>query len=165
MSDERFLIVFRHGKSDRDNPHPRDHARELKERGRENARQMGGFLARARQVPRLVLSSTAVRARTTAELAASAGEWEAELRFLDDLYDRPLARVIEVLAAGMEEAGSVMMVGHEPTCSALIAHLVGGKPPPFPTAAMARVDSGPDGLRAGAGVLRWFVLPKLLEAR
>jgi phosphohistidine phosphatase len=115
-------------------------------------------------VPELVLVSPAARARATAELAAEAGGWRAELRLVDALYDATLETVLGVLREHAVSAQSLGLVGHEPVLSALLARLVGGRPPSFPTAAMARVDLEElKELGPGSGALGWLVPPRLLD--
>jgi phosphohistidine phosphatase len=73
----KYLTLIRHAKSDWET-HASDHERPLNERGRKNAPVVGRFLARtylgANGVPALLpkpdrlVTSTAVRAKTTAEL-------------------------------------------------------------------------------------------------
>ena len=70
----KTLLVMRHAKSDWGAPLGDDHERPLADRGVKAARRMGCFLTDSGSVPQLVISSTAVRARTTAELAAEPGE-------------------------------------------------------------------------------------------
>lgn len=61
---------------------------------------------------------------------------------------------------------TVMLVGHEPSWSAVLTELIGGGAFRFPTAAMARIDLDVgrwDETRSGVGELRWFVIPRLLD--
>ena len=74
------LLLFRHAKSDRAGFSGDDFDRPLNKRGVSDARRMGGLLAGADQIPDRVLCSTALRARTTLELAMAStslrpGSW------------------------------------------------------------------------------------------
>ncbi len=69
------VFVLRHGKSDWHAEYGPDHDRPLAPRAVAAAERMGRFLSESAQIPAKVLSSTAVRARHTAELAMSAGRW------------------------------------------------------------------------------------------
>ncbi len=66
----KTLIFFRHGKSDWDAEYHGDHNRPVAKRGRKAAKLMGRFLASTGQVPDSVVTSSALRARSTFELAA-----------------------------------------------------------------------------------------------
>jgi len=160
----KTLILFRHGKSDWDADFDHDHERPINRRGRDSARTMGRFLERAGQVPERVLSSSAVRARTTVELAAEAGDWTPEIEIEDALYSASVAGLLALLRSLPETDQSVMLVGHEPTFSALSGQLIGNGSVRVPTAAMLRidleVDSWPE-VGAGLGKLIWAIPPKL----
>jgi len=163
----RILIVLRHGKSDWATSVGSDHDRPLKKRGRLSAGCVGRFLTATNQAPDLVLTSSALRAQATAELALEAGDWDVPLRVLPELYNTTPPAVLGVLADLPADVETVLLVNHEPTCSSLVGVLTGGPGPGFPTAAMARVDCEADGwkdVRAGSGGLVWLVLPRDLEA-
>lgn len=119
------LVVFRHGKSDWYAPSPSDHDRPLNKRGRRSARTMGVVLAEANQAPQHIISSTATRARTTAELARTAGDWSSTLELTDQLYGTSVDGALQVVAGSDPDIDHLMLVGHEPTWSALVAHLTG----------------------------------------
>lgn len=119
------LVVFRHGKSDWYAPSRSDHDRPLSKRGRRSAQTMGKILADADQVPELIISSTATRARTTAELAMSAGQWSTQLELTDALYGTSVEGALRVASGCDPTVGHLMLVGHEPTWSAVVAHLTG----------------------------------------
>lgn len=164
----KSLFILRHGKSDWHAAYGTDHDRPLAKRGIAAAEMMGRFLTHKRQVPDGVLSSSAVRARRTAELAVEAGQWECPLTCLDLLYGASVSDVVNLLMQQPDSASALMLVGHQPTWSELIADLTGGSAVHFPTAALARIDLEIDRwreVRAGEGVLRWLVTPKLLQER
>ena len=161
----RSLYVLRHGKSDWEATCGTDAERPLKRRGRRAARTIGRFLTHIGEPPDLVISSPAVRARTTAELAASAGTWTADIRIEPRLYESNPLRVLAILRELDESLGRVCLVGHQPTCSEVIALLCAGSPPSFPTAALARIDLVDPWSKsaAGDGTLQWLVTPRLVD--
>ncbi len=161
----RRLLVMRHAKSEWGDATVADHDRPLAPRGVQAARRTGRFLARSGLVPELVVSSTAVRARRTAELAAAAGDWECPLTLEAALYEADPEGVLAVVARLDRSLVRVMVVGHEPTLSATIARLTGAVVR-FPTAAVACVSIDRDTWRTpaeGVAELRWLVVPKLLR--
>lgn len=119
------LLIMRHAKSDWGTGRP-DHERPLNSRGTRAAEVMGRALATMGEVPDLVISSPAARAATTAQLAAAAGSWASAIRHSDALYGTSAHGALEVLLEADTGAAAVMLVGHEPTWSALVAHLTGG---------------------------------------
>jgi phosphohistidine phosphatase len=159
------LLVMRHAKSDWD-AGADDHERPLAERGVKSARKLGRFLARAEMVPELVISSTAVRARATAELAAEAGDWSCPIERTSAFYDTDPAAVLAEIAT-REAPPRLMVVGHDPTWSELVTLLAGGGAVRLPTAAVACLELPIDSwktLAPGKGRLVWLVTPKLLQA-
>lgn len=160
------LIVFRHGKSDWGSHELSDHARPLKKRGRKAAQDMGRFLAAEGPLPDLVLSSSALRAHTSAELAIEAGAWNAPLRILDELYGASVSEILTLLRGLDEGAECLAVVGHEPSSSSLIACLTDSSVPTFPTAAMACIDLDCDwsSIEPATGSLRWLMTPRQLES-
>jgi len=119
-------MIMRHGKSDWDTGAQSDHARPLANRGILSAERMGEVIRDLGIIPGLVISSTAVRARATAELARITGGWASRLILEDDLYGSSPRGALEVVARYAGDCERVMIVGHEPTWSMLIKQLTGG---------------------------------------
>lgn len=116
------LMLLRHAKSDWDSGALDDHSRPLSKRGVRSAQRMGEVVRDLGIVPDLVVSSTAARARSTAELARLAGGWDSRLVLEDALYG---ASVMTTLAVAKDHGGDttrLMLVGHEPTTSMTIRH-------------------------------------------
>jgi len=158
-----LLQVFRHAKSDWSAGQP-DHERPLNKRGQRAAALMGRYQAAVKGVPDLVISSSAVRARTTAERAIEAGGWGSELRIEPDLYQADAADVLRLVSGLRADIGVAMLVGHEPTMSGLVSRLIGEARVRFPTAALATIELEDwDRVAPGEGTLRSFVLPRDLE--
>jgi phosphohistidine phosphatase len=85
-----------------------------------------------------IISSTAVRARTTARAFGAALGIEVELD--PELYAAPGSRLLaKAVATG---AASVMVVAHNPGISDLAARLSGGGIEHMPTCAVARFEWG-----------------------
>lgn len=122
----RRLILFRHGKSDWDADYGADHERPLNERGKRAATTMGLLLRDLGEAPDRIVSSTAVRAESTAELARISGGWSGPLELDDALYGASPEGALAVAAARGGDAERLMLVGHEPTWSMLATHLTGG---------------------------------------
>jgi len=135
MRDEtamKTLGLFRHAKSDWDDPRARDFDRPLNARGSRWAPIMGDHIRRYCLEQGLVwsriMSSPAVRAAQTIELAAQ-GAGLAHGAALAINWDRRLylassATLIDVLRELPESLGSVLMVGHNPGLEDLIFDLV-----------------------------------------
>lgn len=160
------LMVMRHAKSDWGAGVAGDHDRPLADRGVKAAQRMGRFLAAVGAAPDLVLSSPAVRARATVELAAEAGGWSAPIEIVERFYGGGWRDVIDGVAGSVSGASRLLIAGHEPTWSDLVSQLTGGGGLKMPTGAVACVDLGERGwsdIGQGTGELRWLVTPKLLK--
>lgn len=115
---------MRHAKSDWGADFSTDRERPLNQRGVRSARLIGRLLTARGEEPDHLISSPAVRARTTAELARVAGSWECPLEVESSLYEGGVSGTIQVVA-GAPEVQSLMIVGHQPTWSLLVRHLTG----------------------------------------
>jgi phosphohistidine phosphatase len=152
------VTLIRHAEAGDDAP--RDEARALTARGREDARRLGRALARRGVEFSLMVSSPLVRAVQTAEIVACEIGYRDRIAVTDLLVPEGTAsRVVGFLQsigreAEMEAAPSIALVAHEPILSALAAALT-GKPrhPPLRKTEALRVRIAPD----GKGTLRWRV--------
>jgi phosphohistidine phosphatase len=162
----KTLLVMRHAKSEWGSPTSRDHDRTLAPRGLKAARRMGKFISASGVAPELIVSSTAVRARTTAELAAKAGGWGGSITTDPNLYASDVERVLDVVAGVDPDVNTLLIAGHEPTWSSLVGWLIGGGRVSMPTAAVACLDLPQGGwtdLGQATCELRWLVTPKTLK--
>ena len=164
----KTLLVMRHAKSEWGSPTSRDHDRTLAPRGLKAARRMGKFISASGVAPELIVSSTAVRARTTAELAAKAGGWGGSITTDPNLYASDVERVLDVVAGVDPDVNTLLIAGHEPTWSSLVGWLIGGGRVSMPTAAVACLDLPQGGwtdLGQATCELRWLVTPKTIKAK
>jgi phosphohistidine phosphatase len=163
----KHLILFRHGKSDWEASFNRDHDRPVAERGQRAAKTMGRWLAAIDRVPDLALTSSAVRAKTTLNLAMAAGAWTCPTGVTSDLYEATVETVLAIIQQQSDVHHSLMLVGHEPTWSDTLAYLMGGGTLRMPTAAMACLGFEIDHwaqVGQGRGTLLWLLPPKLITS-
>lgn len=128
------LVLVRHAKSDWGDPALRDHDRPLNARGRSDAPVMAKRLAASGFRPGRILSSTAVRARSTAEEFGAALGVPVEQR--EELYASS-ARTLQA-AASASGASALIVVAHNPGITALAEELSCGGISHLPTCAVAR---------------------------
>jgi len=158
------IFIYRHAKSDWSSSYGTDHDRPLATRGIESAKIMGRMLGLSNQVPELIITSTATRAKQTLKLSKSEGEWNCEVTENKMLYSESFIEIFKLINTLSNNYSSVMLVGHEPKCSMLASHLIGGGEITFKTATMARIDFASDKwskLSPGDGELRWMLNPAL----
>lgn len=162
----KTILLLRHGKSDWDAPFGHDHERPLAKRGVKDAKRMGTLLTAAGPIPDLCITSTAIRARTTMELAHEAGSWNAEIRATEQLYHAGPAEVLQVIRSAPPDVSTILLAGHQPTWSVTTERLIGGGNITMPTAAMARIDVAVHRwteVSWGLGTLIWFIIPKAIK--
>jgi phosphohistidine phosphatase len=144
---------MRHGSAEDDALSGRDADRVLTPNGRQRVQRVAQELVRRSETPKLILSSTLVRALQTAEIVAAVAEPEQGVGVHPALAPGgdPARLVHELLRQG---ARRIMLVGHEPDLSDLVHALV-------PGLALAAFEKGMVvGLRLaeGAAPERRFVL-------
>ncbi|WP_353814695.1 SixA phosphatase family protein [Agromyces sp. SYSU T00266] len=133
----KTLVLVRHAKSAWGDPALADHDRPLNDRGRRDAPEMAGRLRERGVVPEAIRSSTALRARTTAEAMVAALELPADVLELDErLYGAGPDTILGVVAELGEEVGTAMVVAHDPGMSDL-AYRLSGEIEHMPTCAVA----------------------------
>jgi phosphohistidine phosphatase len=168
------LYLFRHAKSDWQDPRLKDLDRPLAARGRKAAPRMGAYLVQAGIRPALVLSSTSVRTRETCALAFALWSAPPKIRFEAPLYLASPATILALVRKLPTTLPSVMLVGHNPglheTALSLAGHgdaaALSRLSAKFPTAALAEIafDAAKwDDVRPGTGRLIRFVTPRSLE--
>ena len=134
----RQLLILRHAKSSWADASLDDWQRPLNERGVRDAPRVGDLLRERSLVPDLIISSDAVRARTTAQIVAKTAGYTRELIVAPALYHATPADVIDVLHDVDDAARSVMIVGHNPGLEDLIEQLT-GEAHGLPTAALIQL--------------------------
>jgi phosphohistidine phosphatase len=167
----RRLMLLRHGRSDWPDG-LKDLDRPLAKRGQEAVPRVAAHMAEEQLLPDLALVSPARRARETWDLVAPK-LGDVPVRFEPRIYEAPAERILSVVREVGPEAGSVLLVGHNPGFQDLAKLLIGhgdryafarmGKK--YPTAALAVLDFAAEDWRdlsPGSGRLDRFVTPKSL---
>ena len=135
----KTLLVLRHAKSSWNDASLDDHERPLNKRGRRDGQRMGELVLAHRLTPDVIMSSDAVRARLTAEAVAEAVHYAGEILLDRRLYIASSPGILAVLRTAREaNAGTVMIVGHNPGLEELVAQLTGAQQD-LPTAALAQI--------------------------
>jgi phosphohistidine phosphatase len=174
----RRLMLLRHAKTETNAPSGRDQDRRLDDRGRNDAAEIGGWMARHPPFPDSVLVSPAIRARQTWEIAWAAMQDSApqpRVEPLPELYGADSSQLLQcVRAASATDSQRLMIVGHNPGMHELALALAGSGDAAgrhaladnLPTSGLAIFDFAVDdwadvAFRRGRLVL--FVSPKLLK--
>lgn len=169
----RRLLLLRHAKSAWPEGVP-DHDRPLAERGEKAAPAMGNHMAREHFIPDLALVSDARRTRETWDLLKSRLPGAVETRVMPALYDASGNQMLDVLRETEAEAGTVLMIGHNPGLQELALMLVGeghtqshaAMTEKYPTGALAVIDFAVGdwpSVEPGCGILADFLTPRMLR--
>jgi phosphohistidine phosphatase len=127
-----------------------------------SARAIGVALARSHQVPDLVVTSSALRAQSTAFLAADTAGWGCEIRITDELYGTSAGSVLSIVKDTSPEVDRLMLVGHDPTWSTTAGVLIGGGRVRARTATAIAIDLASwESADPGRGELAWMLAPRL----
>ena len=134
----KTLLILRHGKSSWKHPGLADHDRPLNGRGRHDAPRVGRLLREEGLVPDRIVSSTAIRARATADLVADHAGCSRRAKKNRELYLASGPDILRVLRNVGGRASRLLVVGHNPGLEELVAGLTGCAVM-LPTAALVEV--------------------------
>ena len=163
----KTLLLLRHAKSSWKDNEARDFDRPLNQRGLKAAPAIGRLIRKRKLQPDLVVSSPAERARQTTQLVIEAAGLKTELRYDERIYEASVARLLGVVSELDDEAGMVILVGHNPGFAELLEVLT-GEAHNMPTAALACLELNIEKwnkVRASAGRLEWLVKAKELKSK
>ncbi len=155
------LLLLRHGIAEDAGPATghRDEPRALTPEGRRGMHAAARGMATVGVAADAVVTSPLVRCRQTAEIVAEA--LGAEVR--EDRRLRPGARLDQVEDVLIEHPGAdaVLLCGHQPDLSVIVAELTGGGRVEFRRGSLAVLDV--ERPRPGGGVLRSLYPPGALR--
>ena len=135
----KLLLILRHAKSSWEFEELSDHDRPLNNRGKRDAPLMGRKLLKQQLVPQLIISSSAVRADSTARKVAKACGYEDEILIDPVLYGSGYSDYLNVLINQEDKHDIIMLVGHNPISEQLVEVLT-GKIVTMPTCAIACIS-------------------------
>ena len=156
------IILFRHAMPD-NNSFIKDHDRPLSSTGILDAKKMGVYLTEKNEFPDIVISSTALRAKNTAELAMEEGKWNCKIIFEGGIYKGDTLFLLKFVNQLDDVLSSICLVGHEPHFSNYIAQSTGDTYHRFSKGSMASIDFDVNSwkdINMGTGNLIWRVQPK-----
>jgi phosphohistidine phosphatase len=165
----KTLLVLRHAKSDRSDPGLEDHDRPLAARGETDAPRMGAALAALGSMPDVIITSTAVRARDTAHLAATGMGYDGPTVETRAVYAASGDALLAVLHDHAGDHDTTLLVGHNPGMEELIGLLIADAGSEIglrmPTAALACLSFETDAwseVTPGSGTLQWLLTPRIV---
>jgi phosphohistidine phosphatase len=111
----KTLLIMRHAKSSWNELNIPDHDRPLNRRGKHDAPLMGKLLRDQKIALDLIISSTAVRAETTANLIAKGSKYNGKIVLDNLVYSAEPMDLLNLLSKCSDGYNSILLVGHNPT--------------------------------------------------
>lgn len=134
----KTLLLMRHGKSSWKDDNLSDHERPLKKRGRRDTKRIAEEIDKNDLYPHIILSSSAVRAKETAEILMDALDFENHIIFTDQLYMAEPEDFIDILSQLSDDYDTVLVIGHNPGMEAFI-QIIEGDIECLPTAGLGHL--------------------------
>ena len=163
----RFLYLMRHAQSADKHPSQPDKERELTLQGTRDALSIGVHLYQQKINSDLILSSTATRAKHTADLVADAAKvMPDKIQLEEELYTASVRTFLELINQIDDTFNAVMCVGHNPVISYLAEYLTKAEIGDLPPAGLVMIQFNGQHwkeIHQGSGELISFLTPENLE--
>ncbi len=124
----RMLLLLRHAHAAHGMA-VADYDRPLTAGGRREAEQVACRAVEQGTLPELILASSALRARQTAQIFGSIAGTSDKTLYLPELYLASMAELLTAAGHVPDEINRLMIVGHNPGLMQLAATLAGGRLP------------------------------------
>ena len=135
----KTLIVLRHGKAEHHSSDGTDFDRGLTRQGLQDSTEVGSLLKARNLVPDYIVSSSAKRARMTADCVARECGCSAGICFTEQIYEASVPRLFSVVQEIDESAQVALIAGHNPGLWGLVESL--SEPVPhYPTCAWTELQ-------------------------
>lgn len=161
------LYLMRHAQSADKQPGQADKERELTPQGMRDTLKVGGQLYLQKIIPDLILSSTAIRAKHTAELVVDVCKLMSDKMQLDEeLYTASVRTFLELVNQLDDSFRAVMCVGHNPVISYLAEYLTKAEIGDMPAAGLVMIQFREQHwkeIQQGSGEVIAFLTPENLE--
>ena len=162
----KHLLIIRHAKSDWGERGLEDFDRPLNERGQRNAPEMAKRLIQRNIIPELVVSSPALRAKSTAAYFAEIfGYGQDDIVEEPRIYEASASTLLQLINNWDNRYNSIALVGHNPGLTELAIKLSDFDDPNIPTCGVALLEFPFDDWRmisAGTGEVKMYDYPKNL---
>lgn len=157
------LYLARHADATND-PAVADISRPLSEDGLANASLMGNRLRERQLAPTRIFTSPALRARTTADIFAEIlGFPKENIISLSTIYEATSRTLQDVVAALPKDHTHILLIGHNPAISRIVAHFTGESMENMPPAAVACLTFEAETwheLKMNSGEMAWYDHPQ-----
>lgn len=126
--DMNRLLIMRHGKSDWYSNAGSDFERPLAKRGVKTAGKIGNWILQNSLSPDIIVSSPALRAKSTARIMCEAFKRpETDIVYDERIYNADVDNLLAVITDHVGKE-SVLLIGHNPGLDELLDYLSNEKP-------------------------------------
>lgn len=156
------IYILRHGIAENQRPGHSDAERSLTGEGRDKLRLVLGRAREAEVLPSLILTSPLIRAVQTAEIAGEILGYQQKIIRTEALLPSSAPHEVWEEIRGRRNETGLLLAGHEPQLSQLVAFLLGtaALQVDMKKGALVRIDV--DQFSGNPrGVLKWMLTPKL----
>ncbi len=165
----KTLYIVRHAKSSWEFPALPDFDRPLLEKGKKRTKRIIDYLLKQQVRLDLVISSSALRARETADyIARGIGYNPEDIKLDPSLYHADNELLFDQFLDLNDEIQSLMLVGHNPTLTNFVNNWL--KPPIdwLPTSGVVCIEFETDRwekIREASSYVKFVVFPKLIKGQ
>ncbi len=160
----KTLYLIRHAKSDWSVDHLSDIDRPLNERGYGDAHKMSLVLREKKIAPDLIISSSAIRAISTALIFCRNLNYDTKIIFINKtLYNTSSKEYLHCISKTDNKHQTVFLFGHNPTITNTANELTNVLTEEMPTCCVAGISSTVDTWEAfvkNTNILSYFDFPK-----
>jgi len=135
----KTLYIMRHAQKDESKIYTHDYDVELTAHGFEEAQSVALKLKDKDIIPDLIVSSPAVRARETAQVVSEILEYDKSIMYNEVIYQAFLNEIVESITYTFDTVDSLLIIGHNPSLSALSLSL-GGEKEQLQTANIVKIE-------------------------
>jgi len=161
----KTIILVRHAKSSWDNPDWSDFERPLNKRGNRDAPFIADVMKSKEILPDYIISSPAIRAKSTAIIFAKVLNYEQEnIKFDLGIYEKGVNYIKKIISALDDHVSTAIIFGHNPDMTSLASYFTGEYFDNVPTCGVVCIDFEIDTwakITNENGKLRFFLFPKL----
>lgn len=160
----KTLYLIRHAKSDWSDASLSDYDRPLNKRGANDAPLMGSILLKSGIRPDFILSSPALRAKTTAIAFAQALSYPpGSIRYDHALYASDVETILSIIRDVSVSIDTLFLFGHNPELTECANYISGGDIDDIPTCgvvAMRLKNDSWESIGANSAKISGFDFPK-----
>ncbi len=133
------LYILRHAQKDESVQVDYDYDIELSQKGREDSIIIGQKLKERNVKPDLIVASPSIRTRQTAQIVAKQIAYRKNIMYNEVIYEAFLNEIIESITYTFDTIDTLMIVGHNPSLTALAA-IFGGLKEELKMGSVVRID-------------------------